>query len=340
MGEDKITISDKGETKVAFNESFDDIDLLSAEEQAALSEDVDLDGPAAKAVDSDSHSRAEARKKAEDEANAAAKEAEDQAKAAKEKEDADKAADEKNEELAKKEKEAAAAETEDDKAKAKEFEGGPAKLVPELAPPTVVTGLTEEALKKVNDDKAQAKKDFQEGIIDYDEYLDKRDAFNQQIWSHNMAMQMSSESVDTRWEWEQESFLTDKANAWINDDEVCYSAFAATVNRLMSTDEGAVMPGPELLALAREQVAKRFSPTRQEERIDKEEEDKKKEALKSAKSKEAAKVAPETLGGKPAAEIDEGIGEFDWIDKLDGEAYEKAVENLSEAQLKRYEASI
>ena len=97
---------------------------------------------------------------------------------------------------------------------------------------------------------------------------------------------------------------------------------------------------PDLLAQAREEVAARFSPTQPAERADRQEEQKKQEALKAAKDKEAGKKPPETLGGKPAAEIDEGVGEFEWLDKLDGEAYEKGVTGLSEAQLKRYEASI
>lgn len=342
---DKIEISDKGETKVQFNEEFDDVDLLSDEEKAALAEDVDLDGPKAEKADTDSHSREEARLKAE----AEAKEAADQAKAeadakAKADEEARKADEDKKAlqeaEATKKVEEEAKTPTDktDDDAAAAEKE--PAKIVPDTAPPTVLQGLTEEQLKGVQDGLAQAKKDFQEGVIDYDEYLDKRDEYNQQIWQHNLAQQMSSESVDTRWEWEQESFLTAEQNAWINDDEVVYRAFAATVNAILSTEEGSVMPGPDILAQAREEVASRFSPQGQQDRINQEEEAKKQKALDNAKKTEAAKQAPETLGGKPAAEIDEGVGEFDWLDKLDGEAYEQAVSNLTEAQLKRYEASV
>lgn len=336
MGEDKISISDKGETKVVFNEDFDDVDLLSESEKAALAEDVDLDGPAAKPNDSDTHTREADRLKAEAEAKEAAdKAAEEKAKAdedAKALADAEKA----KETPATIDKDGEAGSDEKPKAEAE----ADVKIVPELAPPTVLTGLTDDELKAVEDGKAKAKKDFQEGVIDYDEYLDQRDAFNQQIWAHNMAVQMSSESVDTRWEWEQETFLTDQSNEWINNDDVVYSAFAATVNRIMSTDEGAVMPGPELLNKAREEVAKRFSPQGQQDRVDQEAEKEKQTALQNAKNKEAGKQPPETLGGKPAAEVDDGVSEFDWIDKLEGEAYEKAVQNLSEAQLKRYEASI
>lgn len=150
-----------------------------------------------------------------------------------------------------------------------------------------------------------------------------------------MAKQFTTESVETRWEYEQETFLSSEANAWINDDDVVYAAFAATVNRIMATEDGAVMPGTDLLAKAREEVAARFSPTRPAEA----EEQKKKEALKAAKAKEAGKLPPETLGGKPTAEVDEGVGEFEWLDKLDGEAYEKAIINLTDAQRARYEAA-
>jgi hypothetical protein len=336
---DKIEISDKGETKVQFNEEFDDVDLLSDEEKEALAEDVDLDGPKAEKSDADSHSREEARQKAEDEAKKAAAEAKAKADEEAKKADEDKKALQEAETAkeAKEKTDASADKTEDE---GKTADEEPAKIVPDTAPPTVLQGLTDEQLKEVQDGLAKAKKDFQEGVIDYDEYLDQRDQFNQQIWQHNLAVQMSSESVDTRWEWEQETFLTAQENAWINDDEVIYRAFAATVNAILSTEEGSVMPGPDILANAREEVAKRFSPQGQQERIDQEEQSKKKAALENAKATEAAKQAPETLGGKPAAEIDEGVGEFDWLDKLDGEAYEQAVSNLTEAQLKRYEANV
>lgn len=335
MGEDKISISDKSEKKVIFNEDFDDVDLLSPEEKAALAEDVDLDGPEAESKESDSYTREADRQKAENEAKAAADKAQADAEAKKAEQDAKALAEAEKE----KEKEPDDEKDEDGESDKKVAEEE-AKIVPDVAPPTILQGLTEEQLKDVQDGLAKAKKDFQEGQIDYDEYLDQRDEYNQKIWQHNLAVQMSSESVDTRWEWEQETFLSDAANAWINDDEVVYRAFAGTVNSILSTDEGAVMPGPDLLARAREEVAKRFSPASQQERKNQEEESKKRKALKGAKETEASKVAPETLGGKPAAEIDDGVGEFEWLDKLDGEAYETAVSNLSESQLKRYEASI
>lgn len=320
MSDDKIAISDKKAIRVDFDkpEEFDDVDLLSADEKAALAEDVDLDGPPADSIENDSDTRAQAREAAE---KAAA-----DAKAADEARKAEKAAEAEKAPAAEK-KPAAAPTPEPDKT--------PVKIVPDSAPPPIMKGLSEDERTEITKGLDKAKKDFQEGAIDYDEYLDARDELKQKLWQDDMAKQFTSESVETRWEYEQETFLTDEKNDWINGDDVVYSAFAATVNRIMATEEGSVMPGPDLLNKAREEVAARFSPAKPAEA----EEQKKKDAIKAAKAKEAAKQPPETLGGKPAAEIDDGVGEFEWLDKLDGEAYEKAIINLSDAQRARYEAA-
>jgi hypothetical protein len=339
MGEEKIGISDQGkEVKVQFNTEFEDVDLLSDAEREALKADIDGEGDgtagagqgddaaadAKAAADKAAADKAEADEKAAADAKAAA---DDQAK----KETADAEALKAKEEF---EGETGKKATEEGKAGESE-----AKLVPDTAPALLMQGLTEDDLKKVNDGLEDVKKKFSDGEIDYNEYLDARDAFNQQLWAHNLAMQVSSDSVDTKWEWEQETFLSDEKNDWINSDEVVYPAFAATVNRIMATEEGAVMPGPQLLAMAREEVAKRFSPAQQEQRVSAEEEKKKNDALQRAKDAEAGKQVPETLGGKPTAEIDDGVAEFEWLDKLEGEKYEQAVNNLTEQQLARYEAA-
>jgi hypothetical protein len=332
---DNIAISEQGkEVKVKFNTEFDDEDLLSEEEREALKADIEEDPDAAAAKETeDADAAAEAKAKADEDAKETKAKAEADERAKLEAEEKAKAAGEPGT-IAKKDDAAAAA-----AAAAKPAEE-PAKIVTDMAPVPTLAGLNDEELKSVNDGLDKAKKDFQEGAIDYDEYLDLRDTFKEQLWAHNVATQFSAESVDTRWEWEQETFLTDEANDWIAGDDVVYSAFAATVNRIMSTEEGAVLPGPDLLAQAREEVASRFSPSHPKEVADQAEEEKKQAALKSAKKKEASKQAPETLAGKPAAEIDDGVGEFEWLDKLDGEAYEKAVEGLSDVQLARYESSI
>lgn len=316
------------------DQGFEDEDMLSEDEREALK--AEIEGEEEETAGPDEVAEAEAKKAAEEaktkeEADAKAK-TDDEAKA---KEDADAKAQAEKDELAKLAAEDAAAgkKTDEDAGAGEEV----AKTVPAEAPPVTMKGLSPDELTAVQDGLADVKKQFQEGAIDYDTYLDHRDEFNKQIWQHDLAEKMNVDNVETRWAWEQESFLSSADNQWINGDDVVYSAFAATVNRLMGTDEGAIMPGPELLDQARSEVAARFSPTHQKDTKTADEDKKKADALESAKAAEAGKKAPETLAGKPAAEQDDGAGEFEWIDKLDGEAYEQAVEGLNEAQLKRYE---
>jgi len=339
MGEEKISISDKKQVHVEFNQEFDDVDLLSDAEKEALEADIDEgDGPPPDDDADDKTAAEEAKQSASEDA----KKAEADAKAEKEAEDAKKAkeAEEKEAEEAKEADETKDKDGKEDEPKDLVKPEKPQQPFPDIGPPLTMRGLSEEELKSVQDGLAEAKKKFQEGEIDYDEYLDTRDNLNKRLWQHEFAADMTAESVGNRWEWEQETFLNAAENEWINNDDVVYAAFASTVNMILSTEEGQVMPGGQLLTTAREEVAKRFSPSQPQERAKEEEQTKKRKAMEGAKKKEAQKQPPETLGGKPAAEIDEGVGEFEWLDKLDGEEYEKAVVGLTEQQLKRYEASL
>lgn len=346
---DRFQVSDTKPVKINLDpEEYEDEDLLSDEEKEALKADIDGEEPE-ETDDDDAAAKEAAEKKAEEdakakeEADAKAKEEAD-AKAKEEAEAKAKAEADERAKLAAEDEAAQKAENEAAEKEAEEKETAKKAEVPKISPTDIpltgLQGLSPEDLQAAQDGLADIKKQFQEGAIDYDTYLDKRDEFNRLLWTHDIAEKMNVESVDTRWEWEQNTFLNDPANAWINDDDVVYSAFAATVNRIMGTDEGSVMPGPELLSLAREQVASRFSPTQPLEKETQEEEEKKAAALKAAKEKEAKKEPPETLGGKPAAELEQGSGEFDYLDKLEGEDYEAAIEKLTDAQLKRYEDSI
>lgn len=200
--------------------------------------------------------------------------------------------------------------------------------------------MTAEQLAEVKQGLEDVKKRFQEGEIDYDTYFDERIGLERKLWMDDIAVQLSTDGVESQWKWEQETFLTSPENEWINGDDVVYAAFAATVNRIMSSEEGAVLPGPDLLAQAREEVAQRFSPTKAADDQAAEDEKKKAATLAKLKKEQAGKAIPDSLAGLPAAEAEEGSGEFDYLDKLDGEAYEKAVEGLTEAQLSRYEATI
>ena len=334
MGEDGITISDTKKVKV---DVFEDHDLISDEEKAAMAEDIEGDpendqaAVAKAAADKEAQEAADAKEK-----EAAIKLADETL--AKEKVEADKKAAE----------DAAAAAKAGDEGGEKKAEAGGDKgddtgstvSVPKTAPPVSMQTMTTEEVAEVQTKLEDVKKRFQDGEIDYEKYYEERSDLDRQIWMNDFALQLSVDGVENQWQWEQQSFLSNPENAWINEDEVVYAALSATVNRIMSTPEGAVMAGPELLAQAREEVAARFSPTQAKDTDTAAEKKAKEAALKSAKAKEAGKPIPDTLAGTAAAEQEEGSGEFDYLDKLDGEAFEKAVEALSEAQLVRYEAMV
>lgn len=322
MADEKIAISD---SKIV-NVEFEDVDLLSKEEREALELDVDLDGPGGEKTDADDKTEAD---------QAAAKAPEAPPAEEKPAEKLDEAPAQKPVEP-----------QEADGQELPPTEETPPTLEIPPAPLSTKNLLSDEDLAKLESDIEANNKAFNDGEIEFQAYLDKRDDLRDLGKAHEQAMENAGDGVQTQWEWEQDYFVQQPENAWIMDNAPKYAAFATAVNELMASDEGDKMPGPELLTRARSEVEKLFvapgSPQDQSQAAAQAALDAKKgaDALKSAKDREAGKPPPETLGGKPAAAIDEGAGEFDWIDKLDGEKYEDAIDNLSEAQLARYEAMI
>lgn len=333
MGEDGITISDNKQVKMPG--VFEDADLLSEEEKAAMADDDGSDdGTGDDAAKEGAEAEAEAAKKTQEETDA---------QKAKEVEEADAAiaaekakADTKTAADADSDKKAGEGETDGDKSSTP---GEKEITVPQTPPPVMMAAMTAEQVQEAKDSLAASKKRFQDGETDYDTYFDERLGIERQLWANDIALQLSADGVESQWQWEQNTFLTDEKNGWINDDNVVYAAFSATVNRIMSTEEGATMPGPALLDQAREEVAARFSPTHANDQATADEKAKAAAALKGAKKAQANKDIPTTLAAIPPADEQEGDGEFGYIDKLEGDAFERAVEGLSEAQLTRYENS-
>ncbi len=336
---EKIAISDKKQVQV----EFEDVDLLSNEEREALELDIDMDGPG-ETADADAEAKAAA-------------EADEAAKAA-EADKADKAA-----KAPEKPPDQKPVQTPDKTADPPPDDGQPpqppasetppaegeseieAPFIPP-APASTKNILSDEDLTKLEADMEANNQAFDNGELEWKDYLDRRDDLRDVKRAHETALENTGDGVQTQWEYEQDYYLSSPENAWILESGPRYAAFATAVNEIMSTDEGENMSGPQLLARAKAEVEKIFIAPGSPEAADQaareaEAEAAKKAAnLKAAKDREAGRQAPETLGGKPAAEIDEGVSEFEWLDKLDGEKYEEAIENMTEAQLARYEASI
>jgi hypothetical protein len=332
MADEKIAISEHKTVNV----EFEDVDLLSKEEREALELDIDMDGPGEEAPpNEDEKAAAEAAKAAEAAEKAKAEKLAEAPPAKKVEPPAATPPDG--------QETPAAASPEPPSPPA--GEEPPATEIPP-APASTKNLLSAEDLATLESDIEKNNKAFNDGEVEFQQYLDKRDDLRDVKRAHEQAEENQGDGVQNQWEWEQEFYVRSPENAWIMDSAPKYAAFATAVNEIMATDEGETMAGPELLSKAKAEVEKLFiapgSPQAQDQAAAQAALDAKKgaDALKAAKDREAGKPPPETLGGKPAAAIDEGAGEFDWIDKLDGEQYEEAIEKLTEAQLARYEADV
>jgi fused signal recognition particle receptor len=181
----------------------------------------------------------------------------------------------------------------------------------------------------------EAKKKFDDGEIDYAKLDEVKDAFNEMKWKADFAVESNQNMQEGRWQWEQERFLDD--NWQYRDNRTLNAAFVATVNSIITTDEGKKLSDKEVLAKAKKQVEADLEIIGEGS---KKTEDEKQKAIDAAKKANAdrSKIAAD-IGGLPAAEENEDVGEFAYLDKLEGEAYQAAVDKLTPEQLRKYEDS-
>lgn len=223
-------------------------------------------------------------------------------------------------------------------------EAGPAEKVPDHFTPLAET-LTEEDLKQIDDDLGALRTKFDDGDIDYEEYTDQRLELEKLLWHHEQAEMNNANAVEQRWQWERDWYL--QSNAELNQSQVIYGAFAAQVNALLADEEWNTAPGFDILSEAHRRVASEVESVAgpgsgpengRPAAGDKEDADKKAaDALKKAKAAESGKRPPETLAGKPAADANTDESKFAYLDNLEGEKLQAAIDKLTPAQLKEYE---
>jgi len=246
-------------------------------------------------------------------------------------------------------------ENEADKAAAAEASGGegdekagdtqPSEKVPDHFIPMAET-LTDEDLTQISTDLETLKTQFDDGDIDYEKYTDGRLELEKLIWHHEQAEMTNINAVEQRWQWERDWYL--QSNAELNNSQVIYGAFAAQVNALLADDEWNTAPGFDLLTEAHRRVSSEIdslagpgSGSTDNGRPaggDKLSADEKAaDALKKAKAAESGKRPPETLAGKPSAEKHTDESKFAYLDNLEGEKLQAAIDKLSPTELKEYE---
>lgn len=311
---------------------------LSPEEIAAIEEDDEGlldelktgdDDLAAEEAAAKADAEAETKAKAEQEAK---DKAEEEAKA-KEKADADAkaAAEEKTPEELK-----AAAKAEADAAEKAEAEKVEKRA--EEPPPFVpqVKIVDDGKLEELKTKYEEAKKKFDDGDIDYAEMDEAKDEYNQAKWKKEYAEESNASLRNARWEWEQESFLG--ANKMFMDNETLHVAFVAAVNKLIVSDEGKTMSDRDVLRAAKEKVEKDLGMLKPADDKGTDKEKEKQEAIRKAKEKmgDKGKIPPD-IGGLPEAEENTDENEFSYLDRLEGDAYQRALDRLTPSQLERYE---
>lgn len=233
--------------------------------------------------------------------------------------------------------EAAKADADDAGTEEPEDEPEAAKAEPEakVEEPAPAADPVPSALDKLNADLVALKKQFDEGEVSIDEYIDAKSALDRQIVKAELKAELAQESANKSWEQSQKEFLGQ--NAYLRDNEVLFDAFAMQVNKLLADPKSASMSDADLLKAAQAKVDAAIGRKPDSEPPAKDE-----SAIRKAK-KEAADVskAPKTLQGIPAAAPADDVegNPFAYLDRLNGEEFEAAIAKLSDSDRNRWARS-
>lgn len=205
-----------------------------------------------------------------------------------------------------------------------------------IAEPQPMADAAPSVLDKLNADLAALKKQFDDGEVSIDEYIDAKSALDRQIVKAELRAELAQESANKSWEQSQKEFLGQ--NTYLRDNEVLFDAFAMQVNKLLADPKSASMSDADLLKAAQAKVDAAIGRKPDSEPPVKPDES----AIRKAK-KEAADVskAPKTLQGIPAAAPADDVdgNPFAYLDRLTGEEFEAAIAKLSDSDRNRWARS-
>jgi hypothetical protein len=195
-------------------------------------------------------------------------------------------------------------------------------------------------LEQLKSDLDEAKKKFADGDIDYSELDIIKDIFNELKWKSEFTQESNLNTRETLWKWEQDRFLDD--NDKFKNNVTLNAAFISVVNGIIATEDGAKLTDRQVLAKAKEQVEADLGLTQSysASSADKSKaaEAKKQAAIAGAKKSNAdrSNIAAD-IGGLPSAEENVDTDPFTYLDKLEGEKFQAAINKLSPEQLSKYE---
>lgn len=193
------------------------------------------------------------------------------------------------------------------------------------------------------DDEFQAKiktldEQLDEAEIDFDEYKKQFQVIDREYMRSIAREENLRISTEDTWKSAQTDFFTN--NDYLKSNPVVYGAFAGEVNKLLADKAWSSKSGADILAKAKQVVDSAFGKPESSEKADVQvvEDKKKKTAIESAKKSGRSRPSPQTLRDIPASDINTDSA-FDYLDKLDGREYEKAIEKLTEAEMEAYAAA-
>ena len=179
--------------------------------------------------------------------------------------------------------------------------------------------------------------------IEFDDYKKELRELEHFRTQELVRQEIQRTKAEEAWQAEQRVFFAENENlAPGKANPIIYGAFASEVNRLAADKAWAARSGADLLAEAKKNIDEAFGLKL--EGKDLEPAPKKKEktagqkAVEDAKKSNASQDSPNTLKDVPAGDKNTD-NPFDYLDNLEGAAYETAIAKLSPAEIEAYENS-
>lgn len=183
-----------------------------------------------------------------------------------------------------------------------------------------------------------------DGKIEFDDYKKELRDLEHSRTQDLVRQEVQRFKAEDTWQAEQRTFFAEnealdpgKANP------IVYNAFVGEVNRLAVDKVWSARSGADLLAEAKKNVDAAFGlksedkdsdpPPKKKEKTDGE------KAVEKAKKANASQDSPQTLKNVPAGDKNTD-NPFEYLDNLEGAAFESALANLSSAEMEAYENSI
>lgn len=212
--------------------------------------------------------------------------------------------------------------------------------------PVLLTPPPKADLDKAEADLKAAKEKFDEGEIEFSEYQKTYEKYLTLKNRADLVDDFNRQAVTRQWEADQDRFL--RAYPSLKDNQMLRGVLANTVNDLFKTPEWADKPGMKVLNEAKRlieaglgiKITRKGEGTASPPRSEKEtrQEEGRKLARKAVEAEAEKARNAVTLRGAPAA-ASNTPEKNPWahIDRLEGEAYQRAINNMTDAQRRAYE---